>query len=133
MDRRSFLVCVPLFLCLGAFSLSADAKEKKPKPVVFVVAQTGAEAFEAVPAKDLKKRKTELAKEYKESVKAWKEAKKAAKKAKEKFTDKKPKAKPFKIVATGLKGQEAADAHIAKLLEAIRKAKEKKESKKKKS
>lgn len=132
MDRRSFLICVPLFLCLG-FGLSADAKDKKPKPVVFVVAQTGPEAFEAIPAKDLKKRKTEMAKEHKEAVKAWKEAKKAARKAKEKFTEKKPKAKALKIVATGLKGQEAADAKIAQLQEAIRKAKEKKQGKKKKS
>tara|TARA_R110002072_G_scaffold18286_2_gene68749 strand:+ start:1600 stop:2007 length:408 start_codon:yes stop_codon:yes gene_type:complete len=134
MDRRSFLICVPLFLCLGAFSLSADAKdkpEKKPKPVMFVVAQTGPESFEAIPAKGLKKHKADMAKEHKEAVKAWKEAKKAAKKAKEKFTDKKPKAKALKIVAQNLKGQEEADAHIAKLLEAIRKAKEKKEGKKK--
>lgn len=135
MDRRSFLLCFSSLLLACVFGSPAVAKDKeknpkKPKVVAFCVIQTGAESFEAVPQKDLKKVKKEKAKEHKDAVKAWTEAKKEAKKAKEKFTEPKPKAKPFKIVAKGLKGEEGAQAHIAKLLEAIRKAKEKKSGKK---
>ncbi|HBP16230.1 MAG TPA: hypothetical protein DEA08_00370 [Planctomycetes bacterium] len=126
MNRRSFLIACSLLLVPTALF----AKDKKEKPPVFVVVQRGEEEFEAVDVKKLKERKKEIAKEYKEAVKEWDKAKKAARKAKEKFEDPKPKAPVFKVVAKGLKGEDAAKAKIEQILEAIRKAKEKKQQKK---
>ena len=128
MNRRSFLIACSLLLLPTALF----AKDKKEKPPVFCVVQRGAEEFEAVDVKKLKERKKEVAKEYKEAVKEWTKAKKEARKAKEKFEEPKPKSPVFKIVAKGLKGEDAAKAKIDEILEAIRKAKEKKQKKGKK-
>ena len=138
MDRRAlclfFTTPLVLLLALGSPAIAQEKqpeppKEKTAEPTLFCVVQSGPELFEAVAQKDLNKREAAEVKRHKEALKAWVQAQKEARKAKQKFSEPKPKARQFEVVARALKGEEAAAKEIERLLEEIRKAKEKERQK----
>lgn len=84
-------------------------RPKKQKKEKYAVVHIG-ERVQVMLQSEVVPARKQVDQDYREAVQSWQQAKRDAKKSKEKFTDKKPVPTVFKIVASNLASEEAAEA-----------------------